>query len=733
MPHCGRTIRMALGAEPLQLDPSVSHARQVGTLLMAMLAAAGPALAQTTRVSVGAGGVQPGSFNVRPSVNAHGALIAFESDAANLVSDDVNLLVDVFVHERATGQTTGVSIGSNGLLGGGFGAAISATGRFVAFGSFGPLVPDDLNALPDIYLRDRLLGTTEIVSVATSGWSNGPSTASDVSADGRMVAFHSEAFNLVPGDANGRQDVFVRDRVTGQTTLVSVGLHGGPGDWSSSNPVISDDGRFVAFVSQATNLVAGDTNDSFDVFVRDLAAGVTTRVSVTSDGAEANAGSLSPALSGNGRFVAFDSNATNLTAGDSNGNGDIFVHDRETGETARVSVASGGGQANLQSLHPSLSFDGRFVAFASFAANLVPGDTNGRFDVFVHDRQSGDTERVSVASDGTEANDASGIYLLEPSLSGDGTLLAYGSMASNLVEGDTNGTFDVFVSILEGGPLPKPPTNLAAEVDGSRVTLAWTAPASGAAPDQYVVRVGFGTWTTDLEFAVGSATEMSVTDVPAGSYFVRVHGRNTAGTGRPSNEAIVVMGRPGAPLNLLGTVQGSTVELTWSPSAAGGPADSYVLRAGAIRGGTTIAVPVGRVPSYRAEQVPTGIYYVRVHGLNPFGESPPSSEVMIMVPPCATPPLAPAGLSASVSGRIVALAWIASSGCASTSYVLEAGASPGASDVYAGDVGLVTGMSATVSARTYHVRVRARNASGTSPPSNEVMVVVREMAEDRRR
>src|SRR5439155_1436556 len=198
-------------------------------------------------------------------------------------------------------------------------------------------------------------------------------------------------------------------------------------------PALSADGRFVAFVSFATNLVAGDTNGATDVFVHDRQTGTTERVSVASDGKKGNDGSRGAALSADGRFVAFHSTPTNLGPGDTNGATDVFVHDRQTGTTERVSVASGGTEGNGFSAGPALSADGRFVAFHSTATNLVAGDTNGKTDVFVHDRQTGTTERVSVASDATQGNNASSY----PALSADGRFVAFHSDATNLVAGDT--------------------------------------------------------------------------------------------------------------------------------------------------------------------------------------------------------------------------------------------------------------------------------------------------------
>src|SRR5262249_35179982 len=193
-------------------------------------------------------------------------------------------------------------------------------------------------------------------------------------------------------------------------------------------PVISADGRFVTYWSGDPSMVSGDTNDTWDVFVRDRQLATTERVSVDSNGTEANGGSFASAISGDGRFVAFESDATNLVADDTNGSQDIFVHDRQTGTTERVSVSSAADQANDFSYKPTISSDGRFVAFWSVATNLVADDTNGFADIFVHDRQTGTTERVSVNSAGVEADSNSN----SPAISADGRFVVFVSLATNL-------------------------------------------------------------------------------------------------------------------------------------------------------------------------------------------------------------------------------------------------------------------------------------------------------------
>jgi len=381
-------------------------------VLIATSASAGTPSGTTTRVSVDSSGNEANGHSCWPAIGADGRYVAFQSYASNLVPGDTNDASDVFVHDRLTGVTERVSVDSAGNQGSGWSEfpAISADGRYVAFESEASnLVSGDTNWVPDVFVHDRLTGATERVSVDSAGnqgnsWSELPA----ISADGRYVAFQSYAFNLVPGDTNGA-DVFVHDRQTGVTERVSVNSAGNQANSDSWSPAISADGRYVAFDSGASNLVAGDTNYALDVFVHDRQTGVTQRVSVDSAGNQGNDYSWSefPTISADGRYVAFQSHAFNLVPGDTNDASDVFVHDRLTGVTERVSVDSAGNQGNTWSDLSAISADGRYVVFDSDASNLVSGDTNSTWDVFVHDRLTGATERVSVHSAGNEGNGSS--------------------------------------------------------------------------------------------------------------------------------------------------------------------------------------------------------------------------------------------------------------------------------------------------------------------------------------
>jgi Tol biopolymer transport system component len=294
-----------------------------------------------------------------------------------------------------------------------------------------------------VFVRDRVAQLTRRVSDGRGGQqANGDRWGPAISADGRFVAFRSGASNLVAGDTRFTDDVFVRDRVAQLTRRISVGPGGQQANGDSWGPAISAHGRFVAFVSNASNLVAGDTNDTRDVFVRDRVAQLTRRISVGPGGQQANGESLDPAISADGRFVAFDSFATNLVAGDTNNAYDVFVRDRVAQLTRRISVGPGGQQANDHSFTPAISAHGRFVGFVSLASNLVAGDTNQWDDVFVRDRVAQLTRRVSVGPGGQQANSYS---FGKPAISAHGRFVAFFSNATNLVPGDTNNAFDVFV------------------------------------------------------------------------------------------------------------------------------------------------------------------------------------------------------------------------------------------------------------------------------------------------
>jgi hypothetical protein len=424
------------------LRPAIIVALAFG--VVATSASASPGA--TERVSVDNAGVQGNEFSFFGDMSGDGRFVAFYSAASNLVAGDTNGTFDVFVRDRQTGTTERVSISTAGDAEGGTDPAISGDGRFVAFESGSDnLVADDTNSVPDVFVHDRQAGTTERVSISTEGEEgDGASFFPDISGDGRFVVFQSSTSDLVPDDTNGVDDILVHDRQTGITESVSVDSSGSRADSHSQVPSINGDGSTVAFTSFATNLVADDTNLMPDVFIHDRQAGVTERVSVSTEGAEGDLPSVNAAISADGSVVVYISDS-NLVPEDTNGRGDVLVRDVQAGTTKRVSVDSAGSQSNDTSKWPAVSVDGRFVAFMSNASNLVPGDTNGVFDIFVHDTESGLTERVSVSSARNQGNRYSGDTENQPAISADGRYVAFDSRATNLVAGDTNGYTDVFV------------------------------------------------------------------------------------------------------------------------------------------------------------------------------------------------------------------------------------------------------------------------------------------------
>lgn len=406
----------------------------------------------TVRVSLSNRELQDYHGNSSPSISGDGRYVTFDTASRYLVPGDTNRATDVFLRDVLTGRTRMVSLSSTGAQGNAdsFDSSISADGRHVAFTSLASdLAPGDANGHYDVFVRDVATGSTRLVSTTSTGAAgNADSYTPSISANGRYVAFASLASDLVPGDTNGQEDVFVHDSLTGRTRLVSLGRTGAPANNYSGHPSISADGRHVAFDSYASNLVPRDRGGGIDAFVRDLRSDRTRLVSLSSTGEQSNGFSGACSISADGRYVAFMSDATNLVPGDSNDSSeDVLVRDVLAGQTRLVSVSSTGGEANSYSTNPSISGNGRYVAFQSPASNLVPDDTNSTFDVFVRDLVNDRTSPASRSSDGAAGNGPSS----GPSMSRDGRYVAFVSVASNLVPNDTNSTFDVFRRDLTAG------------------------------------------------------------------------------------------------------------------------------------------------------------------------------------------------------------------------------------------------------------------------------------------
>ena len=412
------------------------------------------AVGNTARVSVSSSGAQGNHDSYFPAISADGNYIAFNSNASSLVPGDTNSMSDIFVHDMQTGLTRRVSVDSNGAQGNGhsYRPVVSENGRLIAFESDASnLVPGDTNGVRDVFVHDRQTGLITRVSIDSNGvQGNGTSFWPAITADGSTIVFHSSATNFAPDDTNLANDIFLHDMLSGETRRISVTSNGAQANNDSLFPSISADGRLIAFKSVAENLVTGDTNGVPDIFLHDRLTAETIRISKGFSGTQANNASDYPAISSDGHYVAFESNATNLVSGDTNAATDIFLYDIWTGTTRRVSVGPDGLQGNNTSLAASISADGRHIAFDSHASNFVAGDSNAQRDSFVFDLAQFKTTRVSVNSSNAEGNNQSG----EVVVSADGQFVAFTSQATNLVPNDTNLRADVFVRRQEVPPPP---------------------------------------------------------------------------------------------------------------------------------------------------------------------------------------------------------------------------------------------------------------------------------------
>ena len=423
-----------------------------------------------TLVSTSINGTAANSANYEPALSADGRYVAFQTHANNLFPGGT-FLGGIVRKDLVTGEVLSMSAGGAGVQANGdsFGADISADGRYVVFDSnAGNLATGDANGASDVFRKDSATGEVVLVSSSTADTQgNGASTGSAVSADGRYVAFTSAADNLVAGDTNGTSDVFRKDLATGEVVLASSSSVGAQGNGFSSGCDISADGRYVLFASDAGNLVPGGSFMSGDLFRKDLATGETMLVSSSSAGASGNGFGLGSArLSADGRYAVFSDSSSNLAAGDTNGSYDIFRKDLATGETVVVSAAGNGTLGNGNSFAPSISADGRYVLFESGASNLVAGDTNNAEDVFRKDLATGEITLVSAAVGGSAPGNGNS---LAPSISADGRYAAFASAAGNLVAGDANSAQDIFLNDLGGGSTPPatPPVHIVAGTSGA--------------------------------------------------------------------------------------------------------------------------------------------------------------------------------------------------------------------------------------------------------------------------
>ncbi|MGE0360320.1 MAG: BACON domain-containing carbohydrate-binding protein [Vicinamibacterales bacterium] len=689
---------------------------------------------------------------------------------------DTSDSADVFVRDLQTATTTRVSVGLGGAQASGSGPTISADGRWVAFVSGAAnLVAGDTNGWPDVFVHDRQTGTTTRASVGPGGAQadRGGSLAT-ISADGRWVVFESSATNLVAGDTNGQGDVFVHDRQTGTTTRASVGVGGEQSNGDSRFSVISGDGRWVAFFSNSSNLVPNDWDD-YNAFVHDRQTGTTTRLGfgfpvISADGRWVGVGagvydqqtgtwasagfvpgtwpvgeSNVSAISADGRWVAFTSSIRDLVTGDTNGVNDVFVYDQQAGTRTRVSLGAGGVQANGATYSGSISDDGRFVAFESGASNLVAGDTNGRWDVFVRDRiDPACTVALAPASAAAPAGGATdSLQVTMPATcawtatSNDPAWLTVTGGASGTGSGTVNysaaandgpprtgsiSIWDQQFTVSQGAAAPVAPTGLvASSVAGSLVTLRWTIPPAGPVPTGFVLEGGVQPGQVLASIPTGSAASTFTFAAPPGSFYVRVHALTAWARSGASNEIRIHVNTPvapSAPANLLGLVNGSTLALAWTNTYAGGAPTSVALD---VSGTIVASLPLGLADHFSFAGVPGGTYTLSVRAQNAAGISPASNPITLSFPgPCSGAPGLPADTIAYRVGRTVFVAWApASFGPAPTGYLLQVTGS-----FVGGFATTGRGLSGTVGPGSYTFRVVAANPCGASAATPPQTVVV---------
>lgn len=393
-------------------------------------------------------GTKGNGESFQPSLSSDETTVVFESLATNLDSADTDALRGVYAKNLVTGNILLVSAADDGTKANGFSgnASISADGRKVVFSSRATnLDPDDVDTASDIYVKDLVTGEVVLASTADNGTkSNGESLSGSLFADGTKVVFGSSATNLHPDDTDIVTDVFVKDLGTGDVTLASTADDGTKGN-GASVAIPFADGTKLLITSTATNLDPADTDTDFDLYVKDLQTGNITLVSTADDGNKGNGSSVIPSLSIDGTQLAFQSTATNFDAADTESGFDVYVKDLVTGDITLASTADDGIKGNDHSGGPSLSGDGTRVAFPSLASNLDPADPDTDADVYVKDLVTGDIVLASTSDDGTKGNGGSGFG---PSLSSDGTAVAFASEATNLDPADTDGMIDLYVKDL---------------------------------------------------------------------------------------------------------------------------------------------------------------------------------------------------------------------------------------------------------------------------------------------
>ncbi len=439
---------------------AVALSALVVVLLLAGISPAGAGYVDLTtiRISEASNGTGGNDWSGYPAISSDGRTIVFYSTASNLVNGDTNGAADVFAYSVPTGAMSRVSVNSDGdqATGPSSFPSVSSDGTRILFiSSAANLDPRPVGAFGDLYLHET---TTRTTTRLTAGWDGNPINGEirdpEISDDGNTVVFATDASNIVTGDYNGYRDVFVMDisdPATPSTTRISTAHTGGDTNEHSYQPAASGDGSTILFTSYATNIVPDDTNTALDVFAYDRATEVTTRISLTSAGGQANAHSDQPDISSDGNTIVFHSRATNMTADDGWWDYDVYLLDVLTGDLSLISTALDGSPGNEVSRNPRISADGATIVYESDATDLVDADTNGLTDVFAFEIASGTTVRVSVATDGSQVDDETWYYA---DVSGDGSRVVYPSPATTLIAVDGNAEADVFYTeILNRSPV----------------------------------------------------------------------------------------------------------------------------------------------------------------------------------------------------------------------------------------------------------------------------------------
>ena len=607
------------------------------------------------------------------ALSTDGRYMVFISDATTLTADaDANATFDAYVRDLSTGVTSLITINAAGTAASDTGvsvtspAVISGNGRYVTFASTSTnLVSPAPSAHMHIYRRDLQSNTTILISTDSSGTSgNGDSDAPVISADGRFIAFTSLATNLTAiADANGGNDIFLHDCQANTTLLVSVNAAGtAAGNGASTLPVINSDGHFVAFASAASDLVAGDANAASDVFRRDMQVNGTASTvivsGVTGTSTPGNAASSNPQINSTGQFVTFDSTATNLVAGDVNGLRDIFRRDCATNTTVCVSAINGSvtpGAGFADTGPAPMSADGRYVVFTSSKTNLVSNDTNGSNDIFRRDcntnttilisalnntgtvSQTGNSKNGQVSSDGrfvafessctnlTAATYMAGyqVYrrdtvtnatlLLSTSLTGttgnadaqylsmsaEGTRAGFSSYSNNLVTVNTAFNLNVFAVSVDSAPQVAPIPNATAN-EGATFTQSGTF-SDVDSLDTFMATVDYGDGTGLQTLALnGTAFTLSHIFADNGTYTINVAVTDNHGaTGKGSQSVTILNVAP--TVTIQGAPPSGAIGLAISLTAAitdPGKVDTFIYAWSVTKDGVAYAAGTNAVYSF---------------------------------------------------------------------------------------------------------------------------------------